>query len=122
LVPNGGTLIALVLDNVSVKIFNVCIKVFTENDYDQKEFKMTYEIYCDDTNEIIVDSSFADIVKVGATSNQTNAVYVFDPKNLVTTRFVGCPIISINISLSSDVAEMVQNNCSTSPCKDIQIK
>ena len=45
-----GKLKALVKDNVNFKTYNLCIKVTAESDYDSKDFKMTYETFCDPTN------------------------------------------------------------------------
>jgi hypothetical protein len=94
----GGKLKALVKDNKISKTYNLCIVVSTENDYETTHFKMTYELYCDDTNQIIVDPSFATNMTSPASIKPEDGFYVFDPSNLITTSFAGCPITDYEIS------------------------
>jgi hypothetical protein len=94
----GGKLKALVKDNKISKTYNLCIVVSTENDYETTHFKMTYELYCDGTNHIKVDPSFATNMTSPASIKPEHGFYVFDPSNLITTSFAGCPITDYEIS------------------------
>jgi len=87
---------------VHYKTYKLCIVATAENDYDKTQFKMTFEIYCDLTNKIVVDPSFITKTTSPAGTKPEDSYYVFDPMNLITTSFVGCPIISFEISPSSN--------------------
>lgn len=59
---------------------------------------------------------------MNGTNEPENGFYVFDKSNHITTSFVGCPVISYEISPLSDHVEMEKTNCTTNPCRDIKIK
>jgi hypothetical protein len=81
---------------------------------------MTYEIYCDQTNEII-NPGISNLVQLPGTLDSETGVYTFDKGSSIITSFLGCPITSFEIESGSKVAKMVQKNCSTNPCRDIII-
>jgi hypothetical protein len=73
---------ALVKDNVNFKTYNICIVATTESNYEFKTFdKLSFEIYCDATNEIIVGAGFLTDVSAVASTSLENGFYIFDPLN-----------------------------------------
>ena len=97
-----GKLKALIKDNNSPRILDLCIVSSAENNYDSIQVKMKYEIYCDTRNQIIVDPSISTQMTLLAGSPETKEGYVFDPLNLVKTSLIGCPILSYEISPLSE--------------------
>ena len=82
---------------------------------------MTYEIFCDGSNQIIIDQRIPLKITYDAGSPEAKKGYVFDSKNLIKTSLVGCPVISFEISpLSAQFQMMSSDNCTSTPCKDIK--